>query len=47
MTPEELQYLCDERAAILELDGGLTREESERKARLETYGPEQQELPCT
>ena len=33
MTTEQ-QYEIDERAAIMEFDGGLSREEAERKARL-------------
>lgn len=35
MTQEEIQELYEERAAIMEYDGGLTREDAERRARQE------------
>ena len=34
MTPEQ-QEMFEERAAIMEYDGGLTREEAERRALIE------------
>jgi len=34
----DVEYAFEERAAILEYDGGYSREEAERLARLEIYG---------
>ena len=37
--PETLYELFLERAGIMEFDGGLSRREAERQARLYVYGP--------
>lgn len=38
MDPKDLEELFEERAAIMEIDGGLSREEAEREAHRIVYG---------
>jgi len=44
-TSEELHELFEERAAIMEHDGEMTRYEAERLARIDVYGQKGDDVP--